>query len=150
MNPFVLKAVIANSWAGGGQHYSHSIKPVRVSKPGGMTFSTKIARRNYEPPETNYDVPLFHYYQLGQLPPFLFGIQNLERDAWVRTDQIMKDNEVLIQLVADNGILLTPRDVCLKKTAIDNNFIMPIFQNPNFDYGTTLSYLKREDNDGLI
>ena len=150
MNPFVLKAVIANSWAGGGQHYSHSIKPVRVSKPGGMTFSTKIARRNYEPPETNYDVPFFHYYQLGQLPPFLFGIQNLERDAWVRTDQIMKDNEVLIQLVADNGILLTPRDVWLKKTAIDNNFIMAIFQNPNFDYGTTLSYLKREDNDGLI
>ena len=45
MNPFVLKAVVANSWVGGGQHYSHSVKPVRVSKPGGMTFSTKIARR---------------------------------------------------------------------------------------------------------
>lgn len=150
MNPFVLKAVVANSWVGGGQHYSHSVKPVRVSKPGGMTFSTKIARRYYEPPATNYDVPLFHYYQLGQLPPFLFGIQNLEKDAWVRTDQIMKDNEVLIQLVADNGIMLTPRDVWLKKTAIDNNFIMAIFQNPNFDYGTTLPYLKREDNDGLI
>lgn len=62
----------------------------------------------------------------------------------------MQDNEVLIQLIADNGIMLTPRDVWLKKSAIDNNFIMAIFQNPNFDYGTTLPYLKQESNDGLI
>lgn len=150
MNPFVLNAVVKNSWIGSGHYYSHSVKPVRVSKPGGVTFSVKVARRIYSPPETNYDVPLFHFYQLGQLPPSMFQIHNLEDDAWVRTDHIMAENDVLIQVVTNNGMSLTPRDIWLRKTGIDNNFIVAIFQNPLFDYGTTQPYLKIEETDGLI
>ncbi len=150
MNPFVLNAVVKNSWIGGGSYYSHSVKPVRVSKPGGVTFNVKIARRYYEAPVTNYDVPLFHYYQLGQLPPHLLEIHNLDDDTWVRTDHIMAENDVLIQMVVENGMSLTPRDVWLRKTGIDNNFIIAVFQNPAFNYGTTQPYLRREENDGLV
>lgn len=150
MNPFVLNAVVKNSWIGSGHDYSHSVKPVRVSKPGGVTYTVKVARRIYEPPVTNYDIPLFHYYQLGQLPPFLFEIYNLEKDAWVRSDKIMADNDVLIQMVAENGMSLTPRDIWLRRTAIDNNFIVAIFQNPAFDYGTTVPKLRQESKDGLV
>lgn len=150
MNPFVLNAVVKNSWIGSGNYYSHSVKPVRVSKPGGVTHKVKIARRYYDAPQTNYDVPLFHYYQLGQLPPYMFDIHNLKDDVWVRTDEIMANNDVLIQMVAENGISLTPRDVWLRKTGVDNNFLIAVFQNPGFDYGTIQPYLRREENDGLI
>lgn len=150
MNPFVLNAVVKNSWIGSGNYYSHSVKPVRVSKPGGVTYKVKIARRFYEAPATNYDVPLFHYYQLGQLPLYMFDIHNLQDDTWVRTDHIMENNDVLIQMVAENGISLTPRDVWLRKTGVDNNFLIAVFQNPGFDYGSTQPYLRREENDGLV
>lgn len=150
MNPFVLNAVIKNSWIGSGRYYSHSVKPTRVSKPGGTNFSTKIARRYYDPPKTNYDIPLFHYYQIGQLPPFLFKIYELENDAWVRADTIMQHNELMITVVADNGITLTPRDIWLRKTAIDHNFIIAIFQNPNFNYGEITPNLRIEEQNGLV
>lgn len=150
MNPFVLNAVVKNSWVGSGNYYSHSVKPVRVSRPGGVTFNVKIARRYYEPPVTNYDIPLFHYFQLGQLPVHLFDIQNIDKDVWVRTDELMKENDVLIQIVTETGMSLTPRDVWLRKTGIDNNFIIAVFQNPAFNYGTTQPYLRREENKGLI
>lgn len=150
MNPLVLNAVVKNSWIGSGYYYSHSVKPVRVSRPGGVTHTVKIARRYYDPPSTPYDVPLFHYYQLGQLPTELFEIHNLEKDAWVRTDEVMNNNEVLIQAVMNNGVSLTPRDIWIRKTAIDNNFIVAVFQNPAFDYGALLPLLRQEPNDNLI
>ncbi len=150
MNPFVLNEFIKKYWMGSGNFFSHTVRPTQASRPGGSISTVKIARRYYEPPETNYDYPLFHYFQLGQLPPELFGIEDLEKDAWVRSDLIMKNNDVLIQIVVETGMTLTPRDIWLRKTRIDNNFIMAIFQNPNFNYGTVLPYLRREESDGLI
>lgn len=150
MNPFVLNEFIKDYWLGSGNFYARSVKPTQASRPGGVISTVKIARRYYQPPKTNYDFALFHYFQLGQLPPDLFGIERLKWDTWVNAVDIMKNNDVLISVVVETGMTLTPRDVWLRKTGVDNNFIMAVFQNPNFNYGTILPYLRREDNDGLI
>lgn len=152
MSPFVLNAVVKDCWNATGKYNTVTVRPAKVSKAGGSLHTTRIARRFIEPPKTTILEPFFQYYQIGDIEPYLFGVYNFVKDTWVSVEKLMMDNEVFINVFLDNGIMLTPKDCWLKKAGVDRNYILAVYVNPMFDYGThSQSVLLQEDTgDSLL
>ncbi len=109
MNSFVLNTILADSWFAAGLGYNHSVKPSRVSPPGGFRGTARVAGRYYDPPATDVRNAAFHYYHIGQMPTHFFGMFNVKPGLWYKVEDLINKNNQLINLVLTNGILLSPR-----------------------------------------
>ena len=150
MNPFILNTVIKDCWNATGDMNTITVKPARVSKVSGSVVETRIARRYYKPPKTNYAQGMFHYFQIGDIEPYLFGVEKFTKDAWTTIEELMLRNEVLISVGLDNGVLLSPKDCWLKKNREDRNWVLAVLINPMFDYGLENVLLKQETVPNII
>lgn len=150
MNPFVLNTVIKDCWNATGETYTTTVKPARVSKMSGNVVETRIARRYYKPPKTLYREALFHYFQIGDIEPYLFGVKRFIKDEWMNTEELMQRNEILINVGMNNGILFSPRDCWLKKNREDRNWVLAVMHNPMFNYGLDNVLLKQETVPNIV
>lgn len=150
MNPSILRAITSTSWNGVGSYHSFTIKPARVTKPGGTPTPVYIARRYVTPPETEIRKPNFVYYQIGEIFPGYLGVEEFIKDKWMSLEKLMCLNDTLIDVVLENGRSITPKDCWLKKAGIDHNYILAILVNPTFDYGETIPYLLQEIRDYIL
>lgn len=150
MNTFVLNAVVKDCWNATGKYHTVSVVPARVSKAGGIPYETRVAGRFTSPPKTEIDNPFFHYYHIGEIEPYLFGVYKFIRNEWVSLEQLMRDNDVVISAVLDNGIVLSPKDCWLKKAGVECNYILAVYDNPMFNYGYRNTYFRQESIEDLV
>ena len=146
MNSFVLNTILADSWFAAGLGYNHSVKPSRVSPPGGFRGTARVAGRYYDPPATDVRNAAFHYYHIGQMPTHFFGMFNVKPGLWYKVEDLINKNNQLINLVLTNGILLSPRHVYIQKSPIDCNLIVAVLVVPGYDYGETIVALGQEEH----
>jgi hypothetical protein len=145
MNPFVLNTILADSWFAAGLGYNHTIKPSRVSPPGGFKGTARVAGRYYEPPATNVRNASFHYYHIGQMPTHFLGMFNVIPGKWYSVEDLINKDNHLIDAVLTNGVTLSPRHVFIMKSPIDCNLIVATLVVPGFDYGETVIALAQEE-----
>ena len=96
MNSFVLNTIVKDCWNATGKYFSATVRPTRVSKTGGSLHAARIARRFITPPKTNILEPFFHYYQVGDIEPYLFSVNKFAKNEWVSVEKLMVDNEIFI------------------------------------------------------
>lgn len=146
MNPFVLNTILADSWFAAGLGYNYTVKPSRVSPPGGFRGLARVAGRYYDPPTTQIRNASFHYYHIGQMPSHFFGIFETKPGIWYKVEDLINDKNRLINLVLSNGILISPRHAYIQKSAVDCNLIIAVVVIPGYDYGETLVALGQEEH----
>lgn len=151
MNSFVLNTIVKDCWNATGKYFSATVRPTRVSKAGGSLHAARIARRFVNPPKTDILEPFFHYYQVGDIEPYLFSVNKFAKNEWVSVEKLMTDNEIFINIGLDNGIMLSPKDCWLKRAGIDRNYILAVYVNPMFNYGWRNNFfLRQEEDEDLI
>lgn len=126
MSDILRNHALSHIWAEPLQDHQHRIKPSRISPRTGAykevnVMWEKVPLPNYSNPA---DKRVFHVYQLGQVPPFIFALELTKRN-WYRADDLVMEFNTVIDVYADNGAII-PRNTYYLYYNYDGNLLLAI------------------------
>jgi len=126
MSDILRNHALTHIWAEPLQDHQHRIKPSRITPRTGAFKEVNVMWEKVPLPNYNNatDKRIFHVYQLGQVPPFIFALELTQR-VWYRADDLVMEFNTVIDVYADNGAII-PRNHYYLYQNYDGNLLLAI------------------------
>ncbi len=126
MSDILRNHALTHIWAEPLQDHQHRIKPSRITPRSGAYKEVTVMWEKVPLPNFNdtTDKRVFHVYQLGQVPPFIFALE-LSKRIWYRADNLGMEFNTVIDVYADNGAII-PRNYYYLFQNYDGNLLLAI------------------------
>ena len=134
MSQALVQHAQRNVWSEPSQDFQHNVGLARLTPHGGVIYSQEVLWHLLLVPEHGTGTrKWFHIYQVGQVPPKIFGL-SLKLDHWVPLTDLCESQSMLIDLYLESGAMI-PRSHVWLMVDFSRNITVAIHHDKNIDYG---------------
>lgn len=134
MNEALVQHAQRNVWSEPSQDFQYNISLARLTPKGGVIYSQEVLWHLVLVPEHGtMSRKWFHIYQIGQIPPKLFGV-TLKTDKWIPLIELCESQSMLIDLYLESGAMV-PRNKVWLMVDFSHNVVVAIHHDKTIDYG---------------
>lgn len=134
MSQALVQHAQRNVWSEPSQDFQYNINLARLTPKGGVIYSQEVLWHLVLVPEHGtLSRKWFHIYQIGQIPPKLFGL-TLKTDNWIPLVELCESQSMLVDIYFESGAIV-PRNKVWVMVDFSRNVTVAIHHDKTIDYG---------------